>query len=127
MRKLAIVVALASTVLATPAVARDHAPYVGIEGGVMWNEGSRFAITDNVLNPVVYVRHKSGYDVDAIAGYDLGHLRAEAEVAYKRNHIRGTTLAGAGQPAAGHSSNLSVMGNLLLDYGDENSFSGYLG
>ena len=35
MRKLAIAVALASTALATPAVARDNSFYVGVEGGIM--------------------------------------------------------------------------------------------
>ena len=35
MRKLAIVLALASTALATPALARDHSFYAGIEGGVI--------------------------------------------------------------------------------------------
>ena len=35
MRKLAIAMALASTALATPAVAEDHSVYVGLEGGVM--------------------------------------------------------------------------------------------
>uniref|UniRef100_UPI001C07466F hypothetical protein n=1 Tax=Acinetobacter sp. TUM15051 TaxID=2609132 RepID=UPI001C07466F len=35
MRKLAIVMALASTAIATPALARDKAWYVGVEGGAM--------------------------------------------------------------------------------------------
>ena len=35
MRKLAIAMALASTGLATPAVARDNSPYVGVEGGIL--------------------------------------------------------------------------------------------
>jgi len=35
MRKLAIVAALASTAIATPAVARDHSFYAGLEGGAM--------------------------------------------------------------------------------------------
>ena len=35
MRKLAIGIALASTMLATPAVARDGSLYAGIEGGLM--------------------------------------------------------------------------------------------
>ena len=45
MRKLAIAMALASTALATPAVARDHSVYVGLEGGVMWVEDAPFNIT----------------------------------------------------------------------------------
>src|SRR6185437_7501230 len=87
MRKLAIAVALASTGLATPAVARDHSVYVGLEGGVMWVEDSPFAITDNVTNPSFTIDHKTGYDVDAIAGYDFGPVRIEAELGYKHAGI----------------------------------------
>ena len=35
MRKLAVVLALASTALASPALARDNSWYVGVEGGAM--------------------------------------------------------------------------------------------
>lgn len=35
MRKLAVTLALASTALTTPALARDDAWYVGVEGGSM--------------------------------------------------------------------------------------------
>ena len=41
MRKLGIVVALASTAMATPALARDHSFYVGVEGGAMLVEDQR--------------------------------------------------------------------------------------
>ena len=35
MRKLAVTLALATTALSTPALARDDAWYVGVEGGAM--------------------------------------------------------------------------------------------
>ena len=41
MRKLAIMAALASTALATPAVARDNSWYVGVEGGAMIVEDTK--------------------------------------------------------------------------------------
>src|SRR5437867_6331405 len=90
MRKLAIAVALASTAMATPAVARDHSFYAGLEGGVMWLEDVDFDYSDsNGLNltPGFTVRHKLGWDVDAIAGYDFGMVRLEGEVGYKRASI----------------------------------------
>ncbi len=83
MRKLAIAVALASTALATPAVARDHSLYVGLEGGVMWMEDTPFNVADALTNPQFTMDHKTGYDVDAIAGYDFGPIRLEAELGYK--------------------------------------------
>jgi len=46
MRKFAIVLALASTALATPALARDHSFYAGIEGGVMLVEDAGFDVRD---------------------------------------------------------------------------------
>ena len=79
MRKLAIAVALASTALAKPALARDHSPYVGLEGGVMWVEDADVDYDDGTLDLAnsITVSHNIGYDVDVIAGYDFGMLRAE--------------------------------------------------
>src|SRR3954453_6627803 len=127
MRKLAITMALASTALATPAVARDHSVYVGLEGGVMWVEDSPFAVTDAQTNPVYTIDHKTGYDVDAIAGYDFGAVRIEAEIGYKRASIDSVNTIDTVFPASGHASALSLMGNVLFDFGDENGLSGYAG
>ena len=41
MRKLGIAVALATTAMATPALARDHTFYVGVEGGGMLVEDQK--------------------------------------------------------------------------------------
>src|SRR5919107_4865518 len=102
MRKLAIAMALASTALATPAVARDHSVYVGLEGGVMWMEDSPFNVTDAQTNPQYSLDHKTGYDVDAIAGYDFGAVRVEAEVAHKRAGIDSVNTLDTTFPADGH-------------------------
>jgi opacity protein-like surface antigen len=127
MRKLAIAVALASTALATPAVARDHSVYVGLEGGVMWVEDSPFNVTDARTNPRYTIDHKTGYDVDAIAGYDFGAIRLEAEVAYKRAGIDTVNTVDHVFAASGNASALSLMANALFDFGDENGLSGYAG
>ena len=81
MRKLALAMALASTAIATPALARDDAWYVGVEGGVMIVEDLDLDIgtTANAAT----VDHDYGYDFDAVIGYDFGGFRAEAEVGYK--------------------------------------------
>src|SRR5436309_2332270 len=138
MRKLAIAMALASTAMATPAVARDHSFYAGLEGGVMWVEDVDFNYSDSTglnLTGGVEVRHHSGFDVDAIAGYDFGLLRLEGELGYKRASINQLSLdqriSGGGPgdnfDASGRSSALSVMINLLLDFGNEDALSGYAG
>src|SRR4051794_21847735 len=127
MRKLAITVALASTALATPAVARDHSVYVGLEGGAMWVEDTPFGVTDNATNPQFTIDHKTGFDVDGIAGYDFGPVRIEAELGYKRAGIDALNTLDTTFFASGHANVLSLMGNVLLDFGDENGLSGYAG
>ena len=137
MRKLAIAVALASTGLATPAVARDHSPYVGVEGGVLFVEDMDVDYDDGVLDlaNAVTVTHNTGFDVDVIAGYDFGMLRLEGELGYKRagvNQLRLDPLISGGGPsdnfdASGRGRALSAMINLLLDFGDDDGLSGYAG
>src|SRR5215212_8958460 len=129
MRKLAIAMALASTGLATPAVARDHSPYVGVEGGIMWVEDADVDYDDGILDlpNAITVTHKGGFDVDLIAGYDFGMLRLEGELAYKRasiNQLRIDPRLSGGGPgdafdADGRARALSAMVNLLLDFGDD--------
>ena len=66
MRKLAIVVALSSTVLATPALARDGAWYVGGEFGAMIVEDIDIDI--GATQDAVQVDHTYGYDGALFAG-----------------------------------------------------------
>src|SRR3954466_8663656 len=127
MRKLAIAVALASTALATPAVARDHSVYVGLEGGVMWVEDSPFNVTDAQTNPQYKTDHKTGYDADAIAGYDFGAVRVEAELGYKHAGIDTVQTIDTTYGADRNATSLSLMGNVLFGFGDENGLSGYAG
>ena len=53
MRKLAIMAALASTALATPAVAVDNSWYVGVEGGAMIVEDANLDFFFEVIATVV--------------------------------------------------------------------------
>lgn len=143
MRKLAVAMALASTALvATPALARDNAWYVGVEGGAMIVEDIKFDI--GTVKAGGTVDHNYGYDVDGVIGYDLGRFRLEAEVGYKaatidsyRTTVTTPVLNAAGRPAGvapgtfdyagGRSSALSFMVNGLVDFGDDDGLQGFVG
>lgn len=146
MRKLAVVLALASTALATPSLARDKAWYVGVEGGAMVVEDLAFDVTPatGLARPdAIAVDSEYGWDVDGIVGYDFGWLRAEAEVGYRQANVESlrttvrlpytigstttTTPTGEFEPFGGRTSALSFMVNLLIDFGDDDGFQGYVG
>ncbi|MBX9814172.1 MAG: flagellar motor protein MotB, partial [Sphingomonas sp.] len=142
MRKLAVIMALASTGLATPALARDKAWYVGVEGGATIVENIRYDI--GATRQAANATHDYGFDVSGNIGYDFGVFRLEAEVGYRRAHVRNYTssqptpvftAAGALVNAApglyrgvgGNSSALSFMANALLDFGDDDGLQGFVG
>ncbi|MGF7146556.1 outer membrane protein OmpA-like peptidoglycan-associated protein [Sphingomonas zeicaulis] len=139
MRNLAIAMALASTALASPAMARDDAWYIGVEAGAMIVEDIDLDI--GAIDNGATIDSKYGYDADGIIGYDFGMFRAEAEVAYKRANIdsltatagiprgnSGTLVNGTFDGAAGSVSALSFMVNGLLDFGGEDDgLAGYVG
>lgn len=136
MRKLAIAVALSSTLLATPAFARDGAWYVGGEFGASIVEDMDFdsATVDNIVT----LDHEYGYDGGLFVGYDLGSFRVEAEVAYKKADLSGfinsVALPGEGPVfpggrdfAGGRTTALSFMLNGMLDFGDDDGIQGFVG
>ena len=147
MRKLAIVLALASTAIAAPALARDKSWYVGVEGGAMIVEDIDYDITSTAgtkLNNAGTADSHYGYDVDAIIGYDFGGFRLETEVGYREARLdgyrSGTTTpaftatgaradvpAGNFNYAGGRTSALSFMVNGLLDFGDDDGIQGFVG
>ena len=147
MRKLAVVLALASTALASSALARDKSWYVGVEGGAMIVEDIKFDITNTAgvkTNNASSVDHHYGYDVDGTIGYDFGAFRVETEVGYRKaavdaysaivpvgfyngNGTTGTVPAGRYEYAGGSSSALSFMLNGLLDFGDDDGIQGFVG
>jgi outer membrane protein OmpA-like peptidoglycan-associated protein/opacity protein-like surface antigen len=147
MRKLAIVVALSSTVLATPALARNGAWYVGGDFGGMIVEDVNFdfGITPGIPSnnsSQLAINHEYGFDGALFVGYDLGAFRIEAEVSYKRARaddleysVAPPGFAGPGRaitptigPAGGgRTSALSFMINGLLDFGDDDGVSGFVG
>ncbi|RYG75252.1 MAG: porin family protein [Alphaproteobacteria bacterium] len=142
MRKLAVTLALASTALTTPALARDDAWYVGVEGGAMIVEDIDYDI--GAAASAGTVDHDYGFDVGGTIGYDFGGFRAEAEVSYKRATVDGyrsslttpfyTTSGGLGNIAPGSydyaggtSTALSFMINGMLDFGEDDGLQGFIG
>ena len=147
MRKLAIVLALASTALATPTLARDKSWYVGVEGGAMIVEDINYDITlanGTVVQDGASVDHEYGWDVGGQIGYDFGGFRVETEVSYRQatldayrssvtTPVTSVTGAPGNAPAgvydgAGRKTNaLSFMLNGLLDFGDDDAIQGFVG
>lgn len=136
MRKLVTLLAAGAAVIATPALARDGAWYVGGDFGAMIVEDTDF---DFGAGSTVELDHEYGYDGALFVGYDLGAFRLEAEVAYKSARIdeidstfaipappAGTVPAGL-HPAAGSASALGFMINGMLDFGDDDGISGFVG
>jgi opacity protein-like surface antigen len=130
---------LAAAVLAalpSAAAARDGLPYLGFEGGAIKPEKLRLDYQRSALSVPngITIDHKTGFDVDFIAGYDLGLIRAEAELGYKRATPTGIVIAPAvgfnnTGPLAidGRTSAVSAMANLLLDFGKDDGLQVYGG
>ncbi len=135
MRKLAIGLALASTALASPALARDDQWYVGVDGGVMIVEDKNIKAGDAT---VVESGFDKGFDFGGVVGYDFGGFRLESEVSYRQANINDHTLtlpaplSGLNGTydddlAFGKASALSFMVNGLFDFGDDDGLQGFVG
>ncbi len=132
MRSLALVVVLASTALATPAVARDNTWYAGVEGGLMHVEDTKFDVSGDgttAVDDFLNLDYKTGLDLDIIGGYDFGLVRAEFEAGYKRASIDEVSFRNTGiaSDSGGNVRVYSVMANAMLDFGDDNGWSGFVG
>jgi opacity protein-like surface antigen len=138
--------AVAAT-LTTPAIAADSGAYLGIEGGVLFPQRSKFDVTLNnttTFDNGYEVKDKTGYDLDAIAGYKFGLLRLEGELGYKRTQLKNVRVSqplltavgtAAGVPVTsntfdldGHVSLASLMVNALADTNfGQSKFGAYIG
>ena len=122
MRKLVIGMALASTVLATPALARDNSWYAELDFGPMIVEDSDMDSLQSVLDS------DYGYDGGGAIGYDFGAFRMEAEASYRsadHDELYGPafTLSNPG----GNANVLSFMLNGMLDFGPDDGIQGFVG
>jgi opacity protein-like surface antigen len=121
---------LAATALATPAAARDKSLYLGVEGGLMWANDTKFSLPGEGISNFLEIDHNLGYDVDALFGYDGGMVRAELELGWKRathDQYRGLITEGTAQDGDGSTRYISTMANLLLDVGKDDGVQFYAG
>ncbi|MFP5330380.1 MAG: outer membrane protein [Alphaproteobacteria bacterium] len=149
MRKL-LLAAVASAAIASPAVAQNVGPYVGLEGGFLFpnktnvdvqvfdSTGASLGSAENAFR----IDYKNGFDIDAIAGYDFGLFRLEGELGYKRAGLKdvevdpaliaiyeaetGTDVTEGDFDLDGHTSVLSGMLNGLVDF-DIGGVGAYVG
>ena len=136
MRILAIAMALSSTLLATPANARDGAWYVcGVLGAVFADDAD---VDIGAVDNAVTLHHDLGYDAALFFGRDFGAFRVEAEAGYRTANLGGfdtmIRLPGEGpvfpasrDSAEGLTSALSFTINGVLDIGDDDGISGFVG
>ena len=117
MRKIAMGMALASTALASPALAKEGAWYVGVDAGLMKVDGS----TINRDGPEL--DHDEGSDFGLVVGHDFGGFRLETELSQKE-----ASLEALGSfVAAGKTSHTSFMLNGMFDFGPDDGLQGFFG
>ena len=132
MRKF-LLTALAATAISTPAVARDGSFYAGVEGGIMsvLDADMEYQGLTGLEDGDLDVDHGLGIDLDAVVGYDLGLVRVEGELGWKRASIDETDVDipnfGPLFDDGGRGRSVSAMANVLLDFGNEEGLSFYLG
>src|SRR3954470_12679478 len=120
-----LLAAAAAAAIATPAAARDHSGYVGVDAGAMWSDNSaHINATDSYYcgyfeyyfdscSIGISNRNKIGYDIDARGGYDFGMFRLEGELAYKHAKQKDRTFGNdlAVISVDGRTTNWSAMIN----------------
>ncbi len=128
MKRYLLAAASVAALVASPAAARDHSAYFGIEVGPMWAKDSH--VVDDFGDgsaDFFTVDHKMGVDGDLIAGYDFGIVRAELEGGYKwakhDKYCDSSDCIGAD----GHSRVYSIMGNAMVDLGKNEAVNFYAG
>ena len=146
MRKIVIGLAMASTALATPAMARDGQWYIQGDGGVMLVEDIKLDVDDTPGD--ASIDSELGYDVGGLVGYDFGPFRLEAEASYREADIDELTggerglqagpdfgnddddfgdIAIGSFPAGGEFNALSFMINGLFDFGADDGLQAFAG
>lgn len=146
-RKILIGMALASTVLANPAMARDDSVYVGIDGGVVFGGslGSDIDLDDDDdfdddERDVFDLKTKRGWEAALVLGYDFGGFRLEAEGSYKNLNVDriSSDLAGFDfddvTPGVQNRVDIdgdlkvkSLMANALVDLGPDDGLQFFVG
>ncbi|GAA4005201.1 outer membrane protein [Sphingomonas humi] len=131
-----LLAAAALAIIPTAASARDGLPYIGIEAGAFKPDKLKLDYRLQALSVPngIVIDHKTGWDADLVAGYDLGVFRAEAELGMKRALTTGVGIAPAIQfnntgplTVRGRTLAKTAMANLLLDFGRDEGLQVYAG
>lgn len=138
MRKFVIGMAMASTALTAPAMAREGQWYIQGDGGAMLVEDVQFDVDGNLND--AEAGFEEGYDFGGVVGHDFGAFRLEAEASYRAADMdeltagtaglpttANTSVANVTLPAAGELNALSFMVNGLFDFGPDDGLQAFFG
>lgn len=140
MNKISILLATSAAIIAFPAHARDGQPYIGIEGGIVFEDQIEIEAEPYQGTPPLneaLINTGEGWEAGAVLGYDFGMLRLEAEASYK-NQDHDTFIVTSpnntfGRPAGFRTGPDSTqktyagMINALVDFGDDDGLQFYAG
>ena len=145
MRKFVIGMAMASTALTSPALAREGQWYIQGDGGAMIVEDQ--SIDVNGVNDDAQADYDTGFDFGAAVGYDFGAFRVEAEGSYRAANVDEVSAGGQGlqidpvgqpggrngrltnqtAPALWEINALSFMLNGMFDFGSDDGIQAFAG
>jgi OmpA-OmpF porin, OOP family len=137
MKRYLVGLALACSMLATTANARDGSAYFTLEGGI--TSFGDIGIDVNQTSNAMDLTTNAGWEYGAIIGYDFGSFRLEAEATRKTSEmqqLRGNSSFDTDEVTAGVQALASVRGNIeadaimvnaLLDIGGNDGVGAYGG
>jgi OmpA-OmpF porin, OOP family len=134
MRKFVIGMALASTAMTTPAVAREGQWYIELDFGPMLVEDFKARDPDG-SGAFAVVEPEFGADGGVVLGYDFGSFRLETEASYRKARNKEIRFGFNDSefndldrfPIRGNESALSFMANALFDFGPDDGLQGFVG
>jgi outer membrane protein OmpA-like peptidoglycan-associated protein len=92
MKKTALLLAGAAAIAATPANAREGQFYIGVDGGVSFEDQVDVDSQTDPAENLAFADTETGLDADIVFGYDFGAFRLEAEGGYKLAGYQGLTV-----------------------------------
>lgn len=98
MKKTALLLMGAASIIAVPAQARDGQAYIGIEGGATFPNDNQIDV--NGAQDQIFINNDNGWEAGAVLGYDFGAFRLEAEGSYKEFDVKTLTSVNYGIPLA---------------------------
>ena len=120
MRHLLAFGALTALALTSPAFAKDGSGYVGFDAGLLMPDDTDLDLDDEFFEDDSFeLEHKNGYDIDLIAGYDFGFIRAEGELAWKRAANDEFVDCDDSDDCEGDVDVRSAMANAMVDFGND--------